>query len=378
MTIQWLGTDWEVSDKTVSVAPWQANTPETTPDKKSWTSLKPTVKPFPMTDLKVYRVEFTNLTPGSEYQFKIGKKSPTWRFRTMPAKMTDTLHFVSGGDCGVNSHAIANNRAAGHQDPWFILIDGDLGYDNGKDPAVAVAFIRNYSKYTIDSSGRLIPLVVGIGNHEVNGSYGKTLAEATFFTPLFDGLYKETSYAALDFGDYLSLILLDTGHAAPIGGEQTAWLEKALKDRAGIPHLIVANHVPAYPSYRPVQVEGGEVKAGTGEENRKYWVPLFEKYGVDVVLEHHDHTFKRTHPLLGGTKDKNGIVYLGDGSWGRLRVPKSPEQRPYLARVSSSYHMTVHRLEDDQRHHVALFESGKVADVCTTGKRLRGLVRAGA
>ena len=94
--------------------------------------------------------------------------------------------------------------------------------------------------------------------------------------------------------------------------------------------------------------------------------PLFERYNVDVVLEHHDHTFKRTHPLVNGLKDKFGVVYLGDGSWGKLRVPKQPESRPYLAAVSPAYHVTLHRLEGDQRFHVALEESGRVADVCAT------------
>jgi len=125
--------------------------------------------------------------------------------------------------------------------------------------------------------------------------------------------------------------------------------------------------VPAYPSYRPPAGENG--KFGTGEEQRRHWCPLFERYKVDFVLEHHDHTFKRTHPLTNGLKDKHGVLYLGDGSWGKLRVPKEPEDRPYLAAVSSSYHMTVHRLEGDQRFHVALEESGKVADVCMTSSK---------
>jgi hypothetical protein len=122
--------------------------------------------------------------------------------------------------------------------------------------------------------------------------------------------------------------------------------------------------VPAYPSYRAPQ--GGSGKPGTGEDQRKHWSPLFEQYNVDVVLEHHDHTFKRTHPLTGGLIDKNGVLYLGDGSWGKLRVPKKGEDRPYLAAVGEAYHMTVHRLEGQQRFHVALEESGKVADVCMT------------
>jgi hypothetical protein len=132
--------------------------------------------------------------------------------------------------------------------------------------------------------------------------------------------------------------------------------------------LICANHVPAYPSFRPS--DGTAEKGGTGDDQRKFWCPLFEKFNVDVVLEHHDHTFKRTHPLKGGLIDKNGVIYLGDGSWGKLRAPKKPEERPYLATVAEAYHMTVHRLEGNQRFHVALEESGRVADVCmTNGKR---------
>lgn len=90
---------------------------------------------------------------------------------------------------------------------------------------------------------------------------------------------------------------------------------------------------------------------------------------MDAVLEHHDHTFKRTHPLTDGLKDRYGVPYLGDGSWGQLRAPAKPEKRPYLAAVGQAYHMTVHRLEGEQRYHIAIEESGRVADVYgTTGK----------
>jgi hypothetical protein len=322
------------------------------------------------TDYSVFRAELTNLTPGTEYEFTIGTASPAYRFRTMPAKATDSFHFISGGDCGVNSHVIANNRIAAVQDPMFALIGGDLGYDNGLSGNTALMFIRNYSQTMIDSKGRLIPLVTCLGNHEVKGGFGKTLNEATFFTPLFGGLYSETSYSTLDFGDYLSLILLDSGHCAKIPGEQTAWLNGVLRERTGKTHLIPVNHVPCYPSYR--EPEGQKGKLGTGEEQRKHWVPLFEKYNVDVVLEHHDHTFKRTHPLTGGSVDTTtGIVYLGDGSWGRLRVPKEPEKRGYLNKISASYHLTLHQLEGEQRFHLALGESGKVYDIYRTGKKPR-------
>lgn len=357
MTVQWIGARGEAADTTVFY---------TTTKDGPWGSQPATVKPYPTTDLQVFRAELTGLSPGRDYVFRIGKDSPHYRFRTMPARANDTIHFISGGDCGVNAHTIANNIQAARQDPLFAVIGGDLGYDNGRSAATSLAFLRNYSKHMVGRDGRLIPMVACIGNHEVDGGYNKPRAKAPFFFALFDGLYRDTSYATLDFGDYLSLVLLDTGHIAPIAGEQTAWLDKTLRDRVDRPHLIVANHVPAYPSYRP---PGG--LDGTGAGNRQHWVPLFEKHNVDFVLEHHDHTFKRTHPLRGGHIDRDGIVYLGDGSWGQLRAPNSPESRSYLAAVGQAYHVTLHRFEGDRRAHQALAESGKIVDVCTTVKRPR-------
>src|SRR5262249_4569071 len=159
----------------------------------------------------------------------------------------------------------------------------------------------------VGRDNRLIPMITCIGNHEVAGGYNKPRTQAPFFYAMFDGLFPETGYATLDFGDYLSLVLLDTGHTSRIGGEQTCSLEKSLKERKDRPHVFAVNHVPAYPSYRsPV---GGKLgKGGTGAENRKHWVPLFEKYRLPVVLEHHDHTFKRSKLLLDGHAHDNGVL----------------------------------------------------------------------
>jgi hypothetical protein len=365
ITVQWVGARGETTDTTVhyspsAVGPWQAQPTSS--------------KPYPMTDLKVFRAELADLTPGTEYWFRIGKESPQYRFRTMPARATDTIHFISGGDCGVNAHTIANNIQAAHQDPMFAVVGGDLGYDNGRSVAVSLAFLRNYSKHMIGRNGRLIPMVACIGNHEVDGGYNKPRAKAPFFYALFDGLYKDTGFATLDFGDYLSLVLLDTGHTTPIAGAQTDWLEKTLRARADHPHLFVVNHVPAYPSYRKSEGSGG--KPGTGDGNRKHWVPLFEKYRVPVVLEHHDHTFKRTKPLLDGLANANGVLYLGDGSWGRLRNPKKPDSLSYLAASSRDYHLSLHRLQGEERFHVALDENARVMDVTRTGQRKTSAVRA--
>jgi acid phosphatase type 7 len=365
MTVQWVGAVGETGDTGVSYAAAREG---------RWQTQPSVARPYPRTDLKVFRAELTHLSPGTDYEFRIGKHSPVYRFRTMPARATNTIHFISGGDCGVNAHTVANNIQAARQDPMFAIIGGDLGYDNGVSVWTSLAFLRNYSKHMVGRGGRLIPLIAAIGNHEVEGGYNKPRCKAPFFYALFDGLYRDTSFASLDFGDYLSLILLDTGHTTPIAGAQTDWLEKTLRARAGHPNVIAINHVPAYPSYRRFEAADGH--EGTGTEQRRYWVPLFQKYGVPVVLEHHDHTFKRTRPLLDGLANDNGVLYLGDGSWGRLRTPHTPEQLPYLAASSRDYHLSLHRIQGAERFHLALDEHGRVMDVCRSGQRKVGLVRA--
>jgi hypothetical protein len=363
MTVQWVGATGETADTNVTY----------TTLRGGWQTRPAAVKPYPRTDLKVFRAELTGLAPGTDYSFRIGKQSPVYRFRTMPAKATDTIHFISGGDCGVNPHAAANNIQAARQDPMFAVIGGDLGYDNGRSVEVSLAFLRSYSKHMVGRDGRLIPLVPCIGNHEVDGGYHQPRAKAPFFYALFDGLFRETGYAALDFGNYLSLVLLDTGHTSPIDGAQAEWLAKTLRVQADHPHVIVVNHVPAYPSYRKMQTTDGKKANGAG--NRKHWVPLFQKYRVPVVLEHHDHTFKRTKPLLDGLAHANGVLYLGDGSWGRLRTPNPPERLAYLAATSRDYHFSLHRLQGPERFHLALDEHGRVMDVCRSGQRKTGVVR---
>ena len=119
---------------------------------------------------------------------------------------------------------------------------------------------------------------------------------------------------------------------------------------------------------------GVQGKEGTGEANRKHWAPLFDKYRVPVVLEHHDHTYKRTKPLLDGLGHDNGVLYLGDGSWGRLRALQKPEKLSYLAASGRDYHLSLHRIQGEQRFHLALDEHGRVMDVCQSGQRRTGVV----
>lgn len=356
MTVQWVGSEDDGANRLL----WYRAS-----GTGVWQSQAHTKRPFPLSDRWIFRAELTGLTPDTDYFFRVGLDSVEERFRTMPSKATNTIHFVSGGDAGTSEHAVATNKLAAAQSPMFSLIGGDIAYENGKSPGTFLQFLKNYSRDMRDEKQRLIPLLGCIGNHEVNGSYDKTRAEAPFFYSIFDGLYPDTGFASLDFGDYLSLILLDTNHTTPVAGDQTDWLEKTLKERQDLPTVFAFNHVPAYPSKREFAGTG----SGTGEPNRTHWCPLFERYNVDAVFEHHDHTYKRTHRMLNGLKDDNGILYLGDGSWGKVRTPAPLEERSYLAVAHEAYHMSVHRIEGAERFHVALSDTGRVVDVCSSTKR---------
>jgi hypothetical protein len=360
MTVQWIG-DNEKDGLTRPI--WYAKE-----GSQEWHSVPSKSRKFPLTDRWIFRTELMGLEPDTDYRFRVGLDSAEQRFRTMPAKATNAIHFVSGGDSGIGAHATANNHIAAAQSPQFVVVGGDLAYENGRAPAVFLQYLKNYAHDLKDANGRLIPMLALIGNHEVDGGYGKTREAAPFFYAFFDGLFDHSGYAKLDFGDYMSFIFLDTGHTTPVKGAQTDWLASTLKEREECPTVFVFNHVPAYPSYRPFARDGKE-DAGVGADQRKCWCPLFERYNVDAVFEHHDHTFKRTRPMLDGRINERGIVYLGDGSWGKIRRPKTPQQRPYLAVSDESYHLSVHRIEGNDRFHVALSDTGRVVDVCATTKR---------
>lgn len=90
----------------------------------------------------------------------------------------------------------------------------------------------------------------------------------------------------MDFGDYMSLAVLDSNHTQPVE-DQTDWLKKQLNSRKQRPHLFAVYHRPAW---------GTGVK-GNIEEIQREWCQLFEKFGVDCVFEDDHHTYKRTHKI---------------------------------------------------------------------------------
>jgi acid phosphatase type 7 len=326
---------------------------------------------FPASGRVVRRVELTGLEPDSEYRFRAGDFERLFKFRTMPASITDRpLVFASGGDIRHRQGWMERtNRVAMRFSPDFMIWGGDLAYADGILSNVGrwYEFYDAMMNTMITDDGRVVPVVVCIGNHEINGGYyfrtedyEQTDEARSRIAPFFYSLFAfpgQPGYGVLDFSDYLSLVILDTDHSNPIEGAQTEWAEGVLAERhrRGVPHILPVYHVPGWPSHRN---PGGQVETRV----RENFVPLFEQHGVRVALEHHDHTYKRTHPLRDGKIDPTGIVYIGDGAWGVTPRPGSFSDEWYISRFQSVRHAIIGTLHGTHQHFLMVDEHGNVID----------------
>jgi acid phosphatase type 7 len=335
--------------------------------------------------LQVRRVELTGLAPDTVYEFVLGgavapvpeeKGRLVERFRTPPARLDRPVRFVAGGDMMHRRAWLeAMNRQAGALDPDFALLGGDLAYADGKYASRWIDWLQSMHRDLRAPDGRLIPLVLVIGNHEVRGHYnGRIPDDAPYFYGFF-ALPGNLSYNALDFGDYLSLLALDTDHTRPVSGAQTAWLDGALAERASRPFVFPCYHYPAYGTTKRPKEGGLPSDHPLSKKIQREWSPLFERSGVTAVFENDHHAYKRTHPIRAGVRDDaKGIVYLGDGAWGvETRPVATPLEAWYLARSEPRRHVFLVTLSAAGVAEVqAIDASGEVFDrTSLTSRRAR-------
>jgi 3',5'-cyclic AMP phosphodiesterase CpdA len=69
-------------------------------------------------------------------------------------------------------------------------------------------------------------------------------------------------------------------------------------------------------------------KAGNGSDKgiREAWLPLFDRYAVDLVLCGHDHDYERSYPVRGCNHNKGTDIATG-------RVVDTLQPRPVMSAV---------------------------------------------
>ncbi|MFV1999913.1 MAG: metallophosphoesterase [Acidimicrobiia bacterium] len=209
---------------------------------------------------------------------------------TEPATTTTLapVRIAITGDTGtgtVEQMDVARRMEIGESNGDYaaLVLLGDLIYPNGNLDLVDAVVLDPYSQ-VLDGGTVLVP---ALGNHDIQrGSETEILAR----------LGRQNPWYSQRVGSAL-VVVLDSNR--PEDPEQLAWLESELaasQDR----WVIAAMHHPPYSAgYH-----------GSSEDVREAFVPLFEKYGVDLVLAGHDHDYQRSIPIA----DITYVVAGGGGA----------------------------------------------------------------
>ncbi len=280
-----------------------------------WYQQQPTSTALKGSKIFINSIEFTQLEPNTRYFLQFEKKGQRYYFRTLPDDFSRQIRFVVGGDLFLDLRSFKRmNRQVAGKNPDFIILGGDLAYaENPKalfkswNRATArwESFFRNLKNAIVTADKRIIPILPIVGNHDITKIEKKEKSK-----PLFSQLFPYfQSYRLLELSPEICLFLLDSGHLEPVQGKQMEWLEESLKSHADVRYKIPLYHVAAYPSFYSFDSK-------RAKEVRQNWIPLFEKYQVKFAFEHHNHAYKRTYPIKENKIDPEGVIYLGDGSWG--------------------------------------------------------------
>lgn len=239
-----------------------------------------------------HSVTFEDLKPNTLYAYRVIGED-TWsewfQFKTASTDLSPFTFFYFGdAQNSVKSHFSRVIREAFMQNgrPAFMLHAGDMVNlregnhdDEWGEWFDAGSFLNS-----------MIPSAIVAGNHEfVDRPLRLSRVLSPQFAPQFttpnngpEGL-KETVYH-LTFQDTL-LVVLDSMNALyddDAAKAQAEWLDELLT-RSEHRWIIVSHHHPIH-------------SVSAGRDNavlREYWQPVYERHGVDLVLQGHDHTYGR-------------------------------------------------------------------------------------
>ncbi|MEI7885128.1 MAG: metallophosphoesterase [Clostridia bacterium] len=188
--------------------------------------------------------------------------------------------------------------------PAFVMIGGDLVNDGSN---------REEWDNFFNAGGKALKKLIlypAIGNHNSSDLY-KTIFELPNNGPED----KKEEFYSFDYGD-AHFTVLNSNDMGNANEDDILWLKN---DLAGTDktYKIVMFHHPAYPAVDiPKDIDRAETI-------QKFFVPILEDAGVDLVLTGHQHVYMRTFPLKGGKIDVNGIVYIAGTSGGKQYVSSS-------------------------------------------------------
>jgi hypothetical protein len=301
-------------------------------------------------ELTVHEVHVCGLTPDTTYHYRVGGEghwSDVQRFKTAPApgRADYDVNFAVSGDSR-DSPAIwgqvQRQVMAGTQPAEFQLFSGDavlLGsqqgawgqWFDGAQPTMAV-----------------MPFVMAHGNHDVLAiNYLMQFAQ-----PQADAVEQSELYFSFDYGPIHFVFLNDSPRdlTGSIAGTQLTWLRadlgRARANRSRVPWIIAVHHKPAFASSQHSN------EADTALV-RMTWPPVFDEFGVDLVLNGHEHDFEISKEVDGQGQEvsgRRGTRYIVAAGAGAQLYTLSGSARPWSSYFESvvnflRIHATMTRLE---------------------------------
>jgi 3',5'-cyclic AMP phosphodiesterase CpdA len=267
--------------------------------------------------------QIVGLTPYADYVYSIqsdGAPAVQGTFRTAPQGRVP-FRFTSFGDIGSGNpawsksslNAITATNQIEQFDPAVHILNGDLSYANVNQktmPAVWADFFNN-----TQPSAMHRPWMPTLGNHEVeagNGPLGYLSYQTRYTLPGNGSSSFEGNWYSFQVGSVLFIALdnndvvyendggayYGTTNALYIrgysNGQQEAWLEQTLRQARFNPSV---DWIIAYMHQTAMSTSS----SGSGSDLgiRQSWLPLFDKYGVDLVLCGHDHDYERSYQVKG-------------------------------------------------------------------------------
>lgn len=259
-------------------------------------------------NLHSHKVVFNDLTPATLYNYRVGNGnvwSEWFQFKTADP-LSDKFSFLYFGDIqngikSVGSRALRTAYKQFGDQASFMLFTGDI-VDRSFDPL--------WNEFFVAGSWILgtLPSVATAGNHEY---YKNDDGRPRTFSHHWDHIYGFPKNAPLpayqnrsyffDHHDvrFISIDSYTLYQSNPDLPQILAWFEQTLKDNPN-KWTIVYTHYPIY-----------SCSAGRNNESfRNLLKPLLEKYGVDLVLQGHDHTYCRGFNEEQAGETKNLPLYV--------------------------------------------------------------------
>ena len=176
-------------------------------------------------------------------------------------------------------------------------------------------------------------------------------------------------YYTFEYGN-AQFFMIDSNRKVAPGSEQYKFLERELK-RSKAEWKVVCYHHPAYTSDENDYGNTWYGPSTRGDLRTRKLVPLFDKYGVDIVWNGHIHSYERTWPLR---QDKarsptDGTVYMITGGGGGGLELAGPIRPFFQNTVKHGHHFCYVAVNGKTLEMKAYDLEGRLFDTLTIEKR---------